>query len=51
MMKKLLICLLALCMALSAAACSPDGTESSPSSTGLAPETDAAATPLKATTF
>ena len=45
MMKKLLICLLALCMALSAAACSPDGTESSPSSTGLAPETDAAATP------
>ena len=45
MMKKLLICLLALCMALSAAACSPDGTESSPSSTGLAPETGAAATP------
>ena len=44
-MKKLLTCLLTLCMALSAAACSPGGTESSPSSTGLAPETDAAATP------
>ena len=44
-MKKLLTCLLTLCMALSAAACSPGGTESSPSSTGLAPETGAAATP------
>ena len=44
-MKKLLTCLLTLCMALSAAACSPGSTESSPSSTGLAPETGAAATP------
>ena len=44
-MKKLLTCLLTLCMALSAAACSPGSTESSPSSTGLATETGAAATP------
>ena len=45
MRKKLLICLLALIMLSSAAACSPEGTDISPSATGLAPQTEAAVTP------
>ena len=45
MIKKLLVSLLILCMAFSAAACSPSITGSSPSATGLKPETEAAATP------
>ena len=45
MRKKLLICLLALIMLSSAAACSPEGTDISPSATGLEPQPGAALPP------